>query len=71
MHRFVFEDRVDRLGAVEQRIAGALELRVHQHVDDLTVGFVRELLDGRARRPDGRVPLGGSRGVPGRGPLAA
>ena len=51
VHRLVLEDGVGRLGAIEQRMSGPIEILVPQRRDDAPVGLVRELADLGARRP--------------------
>jgi hypothetical protein len=51
MHRFVLEDREDRFGAVEQRMARLLDVGVEERVNHLTVCLVCKLLDHVARGP--------------------
>ena len=42
MHRLVLEDREHGLGAIEQRMAGPLQIAVQDRVEHLAIGLVRE-----------------------------
>ncbi len=42
MHLLVLEDREDRFGAIEERVAGPIDVGVCQRVDDTTIDFVDE-----------------------------
>src|SRR5204863_673464 len=47
----VFEDGEHGLGAIEQRIAGTVDVAVEQGVEDLAVGLIRECAHLVPRRP--------------------
>ena len=51
MHRLVLQDREHRLAAIQQRIAGALELGAFERIEHLPVGLRPERADGVPRRP--------------------
>ena len=46
MHGFVLENREHRFAAIEQRMAGAIEIRIREHVQHADVRLVGELLYG-------------------------
>ena len=51
MHRLVFENGEHGLGAIEQRMAGPLEVGVFERVDHATIGFGGKLIHFVAARP--------------------
>ena len=61
VHRLVLEDRVDRLGLVQQRMPGLLERRVRERIEHEGVARVGEALDLVARRPLGPLAAAGGR----------
>ena len=64
MHDFVLEDHEDRLGPVEQRVAGAIDVAVRQRIDHALVRLLRELPYHAAARPALAVARGIRRGRP-------
>ena len=42
MHRLVLENRVHRFSPIQQRVAGPIQIGVHQRVEHPLIGLVRE-----------------------------
>src|SRR5207248_7764352 len=54
VHRLVLEDAEYRLGAIEQRMSGALDVGVRERVGDAPIRLGRERAHVRARGPVGQ-----------------